>query len=257
MKYLIPFEYIKPNKIRRIYLIWLSIILGFWLFNSFVGDIHKFPKITDVYYGYVNMVENFDLLHHIFRTLSLSFQSIVISIFCSLLIVYSSPLGLLKPLSTFISQMRYLPFAGITYYLSILISDGRALQTTILVIFTTTFLVTSLMGYIKDIPEEEFDNAKTLGLNRWEILWYVVVVGRMDYVFESIRQNLAIVTMSIVTVETILASEGGIGFLIKTQTRLGNHENMVALQLLILVITFLIDLSITKIRKYLFTYSTF
>jgi NitT/TauT family transport system permease protein len=44
---------------------------------------------------------------------------------------------------------------------------------------------------IKDIPNEEFDHAKTLGCNRWEILWEVIK-GRIDYVIELVRQNLAI-----------------------------------------------------------------
>jgi NitT/TauT family transport system permease protein len=73
---------------------------------------------------------------------------------------------------------------------------------------------------IKDIPNEEFDHAKTLGCNR-EILWEVVIKGRIDYVIELVRQNLAIVWVMLVTVESILIAAGGLGVLIKNGDRLG------------------------------------
>lgn len=256
-KMLIPFEYMKPKKVRFIYLAWIIGIFGFWIFNSFVGETHLFPPITKVISGFGELVTKYELIPHAFSTMFLSFKSIFISVLISMLIVYLSPLQIIKPLAKIVSQFRYLPFAGLTFYLSIIFSEGRNLQTSILVVFTTTFLVTSLLSYLNDIPQEEFDNAKTMGMTRWEILWEVVIVGRLDYVFEAIRQNLAIVTMSIVTVETILASAGGIGFLINTQSRLGNHSNMVALQILILVMTLLLDSTINYLRKRLFPYSNF
>lgn len=256
-KIIIPFEYIKPRKVAKIYLLWIILILGFWIFNSFVGDTHLFPPINKVYNGYIELIQDFDLIPHIFKTIGLSLKSVFISIILSMFIVYLSPLQILRPLAKIVSQLRYLPFAGLTFYMSIIFSTGTTLQTSILVVFTTTFLVTSLLSYLNDIPQEEFDNAKTMGLTRWEVLWEVVIIGRLDYVFESIRQNLAIVTMSIVTVESILATNGGIGFLINSQSKLGNHGNMVAIQLMILLATIFLDYSINYLRKRLFPYSNF
>jgi len=113
------------------------------------------------------------------------------------------------------------------------------------------------MQMIKDIPEEEFDHARTLGCSRWECLWEVVIKGRIDYVFELVRQNLAIVWMMLVTVESILVAAGGLGFLIKNNDKLGDAGKVIALQIIIVVVGLTLDFIITKLRKLIFRYSNY
>ena len=136
-----------------------------------------------------------------------------------------------------------------------IISDGRSVQVWILVIFMTTYLITSLLSMLKDIPVEEFDHARALGCNRWEIIWEVIIKGRFDYVIEIIRQNLAIVWMMLVTVESIMVAAGGLGFLIKNSDKFSKHGRIIALQLVILFVGLSMDYILTKGRKLLFRYS--
>jgi NitT/TauT family transport system permease protein len=138
-----------------------------------------------------------------------------------------------------------------------MIESARTMQVWVLVIFMSTYLTTSLLAMIKDIPEEEIDHARTLKCSRWEVLWEVVIKGRLDYLFDVIRQNLAIVWMMIVTVESILAASGGLGFLIKNSDKFMNHSKIIALQLVILFIGVLLNAGLNFLRKRLFTYSTF
>ena len=42
------------------------------------------------------------------------------------------------------------------------------------------------------------------------MLWQVVILGRIDYVIDVIRQNLAIAWMMLVTVESTLAAAGAV-----------------------------------------------
>ena len=114
-----------------------------------------------------------------------------------------------------------------------------------------------LLAMLKDIEEEQFDHARALGCSRFEILWEVIVKGRLDYVIEIIRQNLAIGWMMLVTVESIMAASGGLGFLIKNSDKFGNHGRIIALQMVILTIGLLMDWSLTKLRKLFFRYSRF
>jgi NitT/TauT family transport system permease protein len=67
-----------------------------------------------------------------------------------------------------LSKLRYLPPTGIAFYVTIMVRNARTIQVWVLVIFMSTFLITSLIQMIKDIPNEEFDHAKTLGCNRWK-----------------------------------------------------------------------------------------
>jgi NitT/TauT family transport system permease protein len=197
------------------------------------------------------------LVVHIFSSLALCFKAMIISIIITLLIVYLSPLPFLKPVAQGLSRIRYLPLTGITFYLTMLISNARAMQVSVLVVFMTLYFITSMLSVLKDIPSEEIDHARSLRCSRWEVLWEVVIKGRLDYVFDVLRQNLAITWMMLVTVESILVAAGGLGVLIKNSDKYMNHGRIVALQLVILAVGLLLDWALTVLRKGLFKYSTF
>jgi NitT/TauT family transport system permease protein len=255
MKILTPFQEVKKSTTTLIGLIWFGILLLTWFISS-LGTTHMFPTPSQVYSGFVDLY-NAGLVTHIFSSMALCFKSVFYSVIISLLFCYASTLPILKPVSNFISKFRYLPLTGISFYISILINDARSIQVWVLVVFMTTFLVTSLASMVKDIPNEEFDHARSLGCTRWEILWEVLIKGRFDYVLEYIRQNLAIVWMMLVTVEGILASAGGLGLLIKNHDKLGDAGKVIALQIIIILIGMSLDFVITKIRKISFRYSNF
>lgn len=235
--------------------VWLLIYIGFW-FLAATGSTHLFPTPKQVFNGLIDLW-GAGLVTHIMSSIWLCAKAVFISVTISLIICYSSPIPLLKPLAIVISKLRYLPLTGIAFYISIMVNDARAIQVWVLVVFMSTFLITSLMSMIKDIPEEEFDHAKSLGCSRWEILWEVIIKGRFDYVIELVRQNLAIVWMMLVTVESILVAAGGIGFLIKNNDKLGDSGKVIALQIIIVLLGVGLDYLLTWVRKISFRYSNF
>lgn len=253
-KLLIPFENISVRQSTVLYLAWMALIILYWVVASGIGDKHLFPTPKQVLNGFAGLYDE-GLVVHIFSSLWLCLRAIFISIIISLIVSYLSPIPLLQFFAKAMSKLRYLPLTGITFYLAILIESGRTLQIWVLVVFMSTYLTTSLLGMIKDIPQEEFDHARTLRCNRWEVLWEVLIKGRMDYVFEVIRQNLAIVWMMLVTVESILVASGGLGFLIKNSDKFMNHGRIVALQIVILGVGLFIDFVLDQSRKLLFRYS--
>lgn len=252
-KVITPFgELSKKNKLLII-LFWVLVIFGSWGIYS-TNESHMFPTIKQVIVGFQDLWKA-GLITHIGSSLSLCGKAVLLSIVISLMFVYLSPLPLIKPISNAISKFRYLPLTGIAFYITVLISDARSVQVWILVTFMSTYLITSLLSMLKDIPEEEFYHARALGCNRWEVLWEVVIKGRLDYVIEIIRQNLAIVWMMLVTVESIMVAAGGLGFLIKNSDKFMSHGRIIALQLVILFVGLSMDYILTSIRKLLFRYS--
>jgi NitT/TauT family transport system permease protein len=249
-----PFEKISSNQLTIVYVAWMAFIILFWIISASIGSRHLFPTPKQVLDGFVGLY-NEGLVVHVFSSLWLCLRAIFISVIISLIISYISPIPFLQFFSKAMSKLRYLPLTGITFYLAMIIDSGRTMQIWVLVIFMSTYLTTSLLGMIKDIPQEEFDHARTLQCNRWEVLLEVLIKGRMDYVFEIIRQNLAIVWMMLVTVESILVATGGLGFLIKNSDKFMNHGRIVALQIVILAVGLLIDLVLDNSRKILFRYS--
>jgi NitT/TauT family transport system permease protein len=248
-----PFESVNGKTKTLILAGWLTLIAAIWIIFSF-RETHMFPTPSQVFGGMAELYKE-GLMVHIFSSLALCAQSVLIAIIISLSFAYLSTLPIISPISNVLSKFRYLPLTGISFYIAILLSDGRAIQVWVLVTFMTTYLTTSMLAMIKDIPQEEFDHARALGCNRWEILWEVVIKGRLDYVIEVIRQNLAIVWCMLVTVESILAAAGGLGFLIKNSDKMMNHGRIIALQLIILLVGLFIDFALTFLRKRLFRYS--
>lgn len=248
-----PFEQLKPQSILIITLGWVVCILLFWYANSF-GDKHLFPTPSQVWKG-LSGLWNEGLVVHIFTSLGLCFKAVVIAMFISLLIAYLSPIPLLKPIATTISTFRFLPLIGLTYYMAVLINDARSMQVSVLVIFMSTYFITSLLSMVRDVSLEEIDHARTLRCNRWEILWEVVIKGRFDMVIDILRQNLAIVWMMLVTVESILVASGGIGVLIKNSDKFANHGRVIALQGIILLVGLGLNYSVNLLRTTIFRYA--
>lgn len=250
-----PIEEINKTGKTTIMTAWLVLLICFWVACSF-GDTHLFPTPAQVLTGFSDLWKE-GLVVHIGSSLALCAQAVLYSIIIALTFAYATAIPFFKPVGTFISKLRFLPLTGIAFYISILVNDARNIQIWVLVVFMTTFLTTSLMNMIKDIPEEEFFHARTLGCNRWETLWEVVIKGRIDYVFELVRQNLAIVWMMLVTIESILIAAGGLGTLIKNSDRVGSNGKVIALQIIIVIIGVTLDYSLTKLRKLFFRYSNY
>jgi len=250
-----PFEKVSKSTERTIQLGWFTVLILFWFGFSF-SQTHLFPTPGQVLNGFSTLWSE-GLVVHIGSSLILCGQAVLWSVFISLIFCYLSPLPILKPIASTISKFRYLPLAGIAFYLSIMINDARTLQVWVLVVFMSTFFITSILSVISGILEEEIelDHARTLGCTRWETLWEVIIKGRADYVIESVRQNLAIVWMMLISVESILAAAGGLGFLIKNSDKLGNQGRVIALQMIILAIGISLDFFLTYARKLIFRFS--
>ncbi|MGV3697674.1 ABC transporter permease [Flavobacterium sp.] len=253
IKFLTPFEKISRSQRTIIALSWTVLLILIWFIGT-SGQKHLFPSPAQVFEGFSGLYAE-GLVVHIFQSLALCFMSIALAIVIALLFAYSWPIPLLKPVAEFVTKFRFLPFTGLSFYITLVIHEARNMQIWIMVIFLTTFLTTSLIAVIKDIPEEEFDHAKTLKCTRWEVLWQVIVLGRIDYVIDVIRQNLAITWMMLVTVESIVVASGGLGFLIKNSDKFMNHGRIIALQIIILLIGLLLDWGINFLRKAVFRYS--
>ena len=248
-----PFEKIPSKHSALISSIWFVLLISFW-FIATSGEKKLFPPPDLAWQGFKDLYSE-GLVSHIISSLWLCLQATTISIIFSLGFAYLSPIPVFKPVVAMLSRMRYLPLTGITFYLAMVVSDARTMQIWVLVIFMSLYFITSLLSIIKNIPQEELDHARSLQCSRWEVLWEVVIKGRLDYVIEVLRQNLAITWMMLVTVESILVAAGGLGVLIKNSDKFMNHGRIVALQIVILFVGLGIDVFLNFLRKTLFRYS--
>ena len=147
MKIFKPLEEIKGSEKSTIQFGWLIALLSFWVVCSF-SKTHMFPTIKQVLIGFVQLW-NDGLIVHLGSSLSLCFQAMFYSVIISLIFAYSTTIPAFKSLGTFISKLRYLPLAGITFYITILFNDARTIQVGVLVLFMTTFARRSPMEYVQ------------------------------------------------------------------------------------------------------------
>jgi ABC-type nitrate/sulfonate/bicarbonate transport system permease component len=254
-KWFKPFEVVGKNQRLLIIAVWIILLVAYWVISS-AGTKHLFPTPGQVGNGFMSLYRE-GLVVHIVSSLALCFQATVLAIIVSLVVVYLSPLPAIAPIANIMSRLRYLPLTGITFYLAIIVNDARTMQISVLFIFMSLYFITSLLAMLKDIPQEEIDHARSLKCTRWEVLWEVVIKGRLDYVIDALRQNLAIIWMMLVTVESILVAAGGLGVLIKNSDKFMNHGRIVALQIVILLVGLFLDWILNVSRKSMFTYSKF
>lgn len=250
-----PFEVMGLSTSVSIMLFWTICLFLVW-FGSSNGTTNLFPTPVQVLNGFGRLWSG-GLVDHLFSSLLLCGQAIIYSVIISLSLSYISVIPLTKNWGKFVMMLRYLPLTGITFYISIFLNDARDIQIWVLVMFMTTFLTTSLTSMINEISDEEKDHARTLGCSRWEVLWEVIIKGRFDYVFELVRQNLAIVWMMLVSIESILIAAGGLGVLIKNNDRMGDNGAVIAVQIIIILVGIGLDYGITALRRFLFKYSDY
>jgi NitT/TauT family transport system permease protein len=73
------------------------------------------------------------------------------------------------------------------------------------------------------------------------VLWKVVILDRLDYLFEIVRQNLSITFMMLVSVEAMNKAAGGMGAILNDTNRALNFPKIFAIQITILLVGILID----------------
>jgi len=252
-KLFIPFEEISKSRSTLVSFFWVTLALLLWTHFSFTGTTHLFPTIIQVLEGFKYLWLH-ELINNITSSLALFLQATVYSVVISSLFAYLSSMPIIRPLANYISTFRFLPLAGVSLYISFLIHDARQIQVSVLVIFMSLFLITSMLSLLKGI-QNDIDHAKTLKCTRWEILLEVVIKGRGDYAIEAVRQNLAIIWMMLVLIEMINTAGGGLGYLIGNSTKNGSQGQVIALQLIILFFGRVLDYSLNTFRKLTFKFS--
>ncbi len=233
-----PFEYIDKKVMYTVVIFQIMLLCLAWIYM--VPAKSLFPHLPEVINAWGEMW-NSGLFYHIFKTLTLCLFATCISIIFSCIISYSSVIPFFKPIATFFTKLRYNPIQGFTLFLTTATGGGRTLQIVLLVIFMSFYFITALMSIINAIPEEDYYRRKAMKMSRWQILWKVVIVDRIDYLLEVVRQNLSITFMMIVSVEAMDKSQGGLGALLVDTNRALNFPKIFALQITILLIGILLD----------------
>jgi NitT/TauT family transport system permease protein len=92
-------------------------------------------------------------------------------------------------------------------------------------------------------------------MNNWQALLEVVIIGRLDQVFEVMRQNFAIAWMMITMVEGLNMSEGGLGTMLIKSNKYIDLGTVFAILVIIFGMGICFDYLLKQLRNWFFPYS--
>ena len=246
-----PFGKISRTTLFLLIVVQLALALIFWHFNT-SGLI---PKPGRVFDAFVKLWGSRELIDDILVSLGLTLKAMLYSIIITLFFAYLSVIPFFKSLANFLVKCRYLTLTGLIFIFTLLTQNGSQLKLWLLIFGIVPFFVTSFLSVIVNIDKQQFELCKTIGYNKWQTLFEVIVVGKADQVFEIIRQNFAISWLMITYVESLSLSEGGIGALMYKYNKYNDLPNVISLQLIIFLLGLSFDFLLGVMRKWLFPYT--
>lgn len=224
----------------------LYVVLFVVLWESAAGvAIRPFGEILD---GFKVLWFEKGLAVDIGQSVYLNLVAIGVTLLLTLLLSYLSIFQFWRPLSFAISKGRFLGLLGLNFIFIEIFGLGFEMKVALLTFGITVFYLTSMYSIVQEIPEDQLDYARSLGLSKWQIIWQVVIRGTADQMLETLRQNAAIGWMMITAVEGIVKS-GGIGDLLWNSNKHFDRGEVLAIIFCILIIGMLQDQLLKTLKK--------
>lgn len=246
-----PLNVISQRTVVGLVIIQSCLALLFW---HFFGS-GLIPAPLEVGKALLKTIVSKDFLDNFFSSLGLTLQGMGLSIIIALVITYLSLIPFFKPIANFIVKCRYLTLTGLIFLFTLLTSNGHDLKISLLIFGIVPFFVTSLLSIIDSINRQEYDLCRTLRMNHWETMLEVVIIGRLDQVFEVMRQNFAISWMMITMVEGLSMSEGGLGTMLIKSNKYIDLGTVFSILIIIFLLGIFFDFLLGQMRLWLFPYT--
>lgn len=247
---LTPFGEVDKKTRIGIILFWIILALGsFEIFHNKI-----IPPPSRIGQSILDLVTSSGFYEDLIASLITTSKAMFYSILLTVVIVYLSVIQLFKPIANFVSKCRYLTLTGLIFVFTVLSKDTAELKMYLLIFGIVPFFVTSFYSTIHSAPIEERWKAYVNRLGRWGALYETVIVGKLDVLFEVMRQNFAISWMMITMVEGYAMSEGGIGTLLIKSNKYLDLGPVFAMLVIVLVLGLLFDFGLSALRKMLFPY---
>jgi len=224
----------------------LVLLLGLW---SIAPSSTGIPSPLGVLTAWNELAATKGLLLELWSSSQTILKALVLSSFIAWFVAALVTADIFKPVGAFVSAMRFLGFAGLTFLFTLWTNSQGALKVALLTFGMTVFLTRSLIDVVKSAPQSEIDYARTLGLSGWGLTWELMVRGRSGDVLDLIRQNAAVGWTLLAMVEGITRSDGGIGAMLLNSNKYFNMNAVFAIQLTILSYGMAQDYALSWLRS--------
>jgi NitT/TauT family transport system permease protein len=210
--------------------------LASWFILWFLFRPVIFPSPVDVLNALPSLWNDDGLGPELFSSVRINMEALIVSILITFPLAYGSRIPIIKPLAAGAAKLRFLSPAAFFVPLLFLTGSGHQLKVAMLVTGEAFFLLTTMLGVVSDIPNDQFDDARTLRMDEWTATWYVVIRGTLHQAFSAIRDNAAMGWGMLMMVEGIVRSEGGIGVMLIDANKYRDFSAVYAISLVVLLI---------------------
>jgi ABC-type nitrate/sulfonate/bicarbonate transport system permease component len=227
-----------------------AVFLIIWLLSS----VSLVPTPLEILSAWNKLASQDGMLVELIASSGTLAKAIVLSSLISFGFAFLATAVIFKPVVTWLTGLRFLGFAGITFFFTMWTSNGAELKLWLLTFGMSVFMVTSALAIVNSTTREEIDYARTLRLDGWQITWEIVIRGKLDQTLDAIRQNAAMGWVMLSMVEGLVRSEGGIGLLLLTNSKFLNLGAIFAIQFTILAYGILQDMVLAWLRTIICPY---
>jgi len=214
-----------------------------------------FPSPLDVVHAFPALWFEDGLGQELLASLRVSGEALLLSAAIALPLAYVSRVPALRPLARGVAKLRFLSPSVFFTLLLFLAASGHLVKVYMLTLGEACFLITTMIGVVDAIPNERFDDCRTLRMSAWTATWYVIIRGTVPQALDAIRDNNAMGWASLIMVERIVQAEGGVGVLIFNNEKHMNFASVWAVALAILTIGLVLDALLGAVRRTLCPYA--
>lgn len=217
---------------------WLIIVswIALWMVLWIYGRPIIMPSPVEVLSALPDLWFHDGLGDALVTSLAANLQAVAISAAITLPLAYMSRVPTVRPLAHGLSLLRFLSPVVAYTLLVFMLRNGYQVKITMLVLGQSFFLLTTMAGVVAQIPNGQFDDARTLRMGEWKATYYVVVRGTLPQALEAIKDSAAMSWSMVMFVEGIVQSGGGVGLLLRANQKYQDFAPLFAASLAILVV---------------------
>jgi NitT/TauT family transport system permease protein len=150
--------------------------------------------------------------------------------------------------SPIVGTVRYMPITGFVPLIIIWVGLGEPSKILIITLAVVLYNIIMIADAVKFIPNEMINVAYTMGANRWEVLWKVIVPATFPSVLDTLRVNISS-AWSFVVIAELLAAQNGLGFRIIQSQRFLQTDKVLFCIILIGAIGLMIDYGLKWVSR--------
>lgn len=241
------------NKKTVLILVCVQIVAALFMWTTMSSPL--IPRPGEIMTALKTLLTSEGLAQDLYMSTKMCLHAMLLTILISLAISYATVMPFFRPFAFLVTKLRFLTLVGLSFVFT-LMTSGYNLKVSLLVFGMTVFFVTSLVQVVQGVTKNEYNHARTLGMNEWQVVWQVVIRGKIDQVFEIIRQNFAIAWMMVTMVEGIVRSDGGVGTMLLNQNKHLHLDAVFAIQLMVVLVGITQDYLFGVIKKIVCPYAS-